>query len=187
MIDLKISTTILLLVVAYFLFSCNEKKPEIAKKDTTLSNIYNDILLANMISVTEASAKVSLGNFYLETGDTIAVSEGNLRTYVYLTDSTQGDYLEIDSTFHLIYLYKIKYHRFVFGIYNGKNQFIGKALIFRDDFLRYMFEEPEHEKADFYDAYFQKIDEEYDKIQRKYSVSRKYLDSLVGMRTPSRL
>jgi hypothetical protein len=151
-------------------------------KEDINQRIFEDILLANMISAVDASSQTSIANFSFNRGDSITISDSELELYFYGKDSLNGTYRKIDSTFYLVFLYKVNRNRLVFGVYDSKNKFVDKGLMFESDIQRMLFEDVEHEKIDFFDSFLITKEEEYRKIQNKYSVSRKFIDSLVAIR-----
>ena len=164
-----------LIAISFILFFCEKQKEDMSDR------VFKDILMANIISIKDASYKTEIGDFSLDVDDSITISHAKLSLYFYGKDSLKGGYRNVDSTNYLKYLHKVK-DNLVFKVYDNKGNFIDKGLISRPDFIRVFFEDMEYQKSEFHDLFFKDINEEYEKIESKYSISRRYIDSLVYLR-----
>lgn len=171
-----------IVILSSIIVSCTERK----NRSSTADLIFQEILLANMISSTDASTKTVIGDFSLDVDDSVTILGSEVQVYLYGKDSLNGSYKVIDSNYYLKYVYRVR-DNYVFKIFDNNNNFLDRGLISRREFLRMFFDDLDFQKAEFHDAYFRKRDEEYEKIQKKYSIPRKYIDSLVSvrMRSPS--
>ncbi|MFM7851707.1 MAG: hypothetical protein ACKO96_07240, partial [Flammeovirgaceae bacterium] len=168
------------ITIASTLAACKDNEKYISTDEM----IFNEILIANMFSATEASSKTMIGDFSLDIDDSVTISNSDLLLYFYGKDSLKGTYKNIDSTYYLKYAYRVR-DNYVFRIFDNSNKFIDKGLISRREFLNVFFDDFDSQKAEFHDSYFHTLNEQYEKIQKKYSVSRKFIDSLVSTRVRS--
>jgi hypothetical protein len=169
--------------ITILLLRCTDERGQLnEKRIDKADSIFNDFLMANMVATTEGKNATSTLHYYLTENDTIEIDEGAIGLSFFGSDSLRGTYKVVDSTNYLVFSYQTR-HSYIFKVYDKKNnKLIDKAGVGKIGFFNIMFPGNDPEKIRFHDTYLNAIEVGYERIGKKYSIPRKYIDSLISSR-----